>query len=103
MPPLSALNQPVPNPKPAKFKLMKDELTITDDNHAVNLYHERDFGHHTGAIFFLSAQGKYLIEADAFNLLAAPISQTPAAVSSFIDEICFPYAVIHHSYRTPRE
>jgi len=71
------------NPKPAKFKLVNDELTITDGNHVVKLYHERDFGHHAGAIFAYLPKEKILIEADAFNPPATPVTQTPVTISSF--------------------
>lgn len=70
------------NPKPAKFKLVKDELTITDGNHVVKLYHEHDFGHHAGALFAYLPKEKILIEADAFNPPAAAITQAPAVINS---------------------
>jgi glyoxylase-like metal-dependent hydrolase (beta-lactamase superfamily II) len=71
------------NPKPAKFKLVKDELTIGDADHVVKLYHEHGFGHHAGALFAYLPKEKILIEADAFNPPATAITQTPATVSSF--------------------
>lgn len=71
------------NPKPAKFQLVKDQLTLTDGKHEVQLYHQKDFGHHAGTIFAYLPKEKILVEADAFNPPATPITQAPAVISSF--------------------
>jgi glyoxylase-like metal-dependent hydrolase (beta-lactamase superfamily II) len=71
------------NPTPAKFTLVNDELTITDGNHVVKLYHEQNFSHHVGAIFAYLPKEKVIIEADAFNPPATPVTQAPAVVSPY--------------------
>jgi glyoxylase-like metal-dependent hydrolase (beta-lactamase superfamily II) len=60
-----------------------DELTITDGNHVVKLYHQQDFGHNAGTLIAYLPREKVLIEADAFNPPATPVTRTPAVVSPY--------------------
>lgn len=69
------------NPKAAKFKLVRDELTLTDGEHVVKVYHQKDLGHHAGMLFVYLPKEKILIEADSFNPPAAPLTQTPQVIS----------------------
>lgn len=70
-------------PKAAKFQGVKEHLTLTDGEHVVELYHEQGFGHHDGALIAYLPKEKVLVEADAFNPPAAPVTQTPANISPF--------------------
>jgi glyoxylase-like metal-dependent hydrolase (beta-lactamase superfamily II) len=69
------------NPRPAKFNLVADRLTLTDGTRVVELYHLQYFGHNDGAIVAYLPKEKVLVEADAFNPPAAPITQTPAVIN----------------------
>jgi glyoxylase-like metal-dependent hydrolase (beta-lactamase superfamily II) len=71
------------HPKQARFKLVDDHLTLTDGNHVVEIYRQHDIGHHDGLLFAYLPKEKVLVEADAFNPPAAPITQTPAVISPY--------------------
>lgn len=69
------------HPLKAKFKLVKDELTLSDGDHVVQLYRQQNLGHHEGMLFAYLPKEKILIEADSFNPPAAPLTQTPAVIN----------------------
>ena len=71
------------HPKSAKFLGVKDHLTITDGEHVVELYHQTDFSHHDGVLLAYLPKEKVLVEADAFNPPATPVTQAPANISPF--------------------
>jgi glyoxylase-like metal-dependent hydrolase (beta-lactamase superfamily II) len=69
------------NPRPASFKVVSDRLTLTDESQEVDIYHLQEFGHNDGAIVAYLPKEKVLVEADAFNPPAAPLTQTPAVIN----------------------
>jgi len=69
------------NPRPARFKVVSDRLTLTDGSRKVETYHLQQFGHNDGAIVAYLPEEKVLVEADAFNPPAAPLTQTPAVIN----------------------
>jgi glyoxylase-like metal-dependent hydrolase (beta-lactamase superfamily II) len=69
------------SPRSAKFKLVSERLTLTDGSRVVELYHLQHFGHNDGAIVAYLPKEKVLVEADAFNPPAAPITQTPTVIN----------------------
>lgn len=69
------------HPRPAKFELVQDHLRLSDGEQVVELYHLHDFGHNDAALVAYLPKQKVLVEADAFNPPAAPITQTPAAIN----------------------
>lgn len=71
------------NPKSPKFKLVDDKLTLTDGEQVVELYRLHDIGHHEGLLFAYLPKHKVLVEADAFNPPAAPLTKTPDVVSPY--------------------
>lgn len=69
------------HPRPAKFQLVKEHLTLSDGEQVVELYHLQGFGHNDGALVAYLPKEKVLVEADAFNPPPAPITQTPAVIN----------------------
>lgn len=69
------------SPRPPKIKPVGDKLTLNDGDHVVELHHLKNFGHHDGALVAYLPKEKILVEADAFNTPAAPLTQTPAVIS----------------------
>jgi glyoxylase-like metal-dependent hydrolase (beta-lactamase superfamily II) len=69
------------HPRPAKFELVKDHLRLSDGEQVVELYRLHDFGHNDAALVAYLPKQKVLVEADAFNPPAAPVTQTPAAIN----------------------
>jgi glyoxylase-like metal-dependent hydrolase (beta-lactamase superfamily II) len=70
-------------PRSAKFKSVDDTLTLSDGDKVVELYRLKDFGHHDGMLVAYLPQQKILIQADAFNPPAAPLTQTPAVINPY--------------------
>ena len=71
------------HPQPAKFKEVDAKLVLKEGDQVVELYHLEEFGHHDGMLVAWLPRQKILVEADAFNPPAAPLTQTPAVVSTF--------------------
>lgn len=71
------------HPRPAKFRAVKDELLLSDGEHSVQLFRLQDFGHNDGTLVAYLPNEKVLVEADAFNPPASPLTQTPASISPF--------------------
>lgn len=71
------------NPRKASFKLVGDKLTLTDGNQVIELYHQREYGHHDGMLLVYLPKLKVLVEADGFNPPPAPATQTPATISPY--------------------
>ena len=71
------------NPKKPVFKTVKDHMTITDGTHTIELYHQLNFGHHEGMLLVYLPKEKMLLEADGFNPPPQPLTQTPATISPY--------------------
>jgi glyoxylase-like metal-dependent hydrolase (beta-lactamase superfamily II) len=69
------------HPRPAKFELVKEHLTLSDGEQVVELYRLHDFGHHDNMLVAYLPKEKVLIEADGFNPPPAPVTQTPAVIN----------------------
>src|SRR5689334_2604187 len=75
------------NPKKPAFKTVGDHLTLTDGNHVIELYHMQNFNHHDGMLLAYLPKEKVLLEADAFNPPAQPLTQTPATISPYTQSL----------------
>jgi glyoxylase-like metal-dependent hydrolase (beta-lactamase superfamily II) len=71
------------NPRKATFKTVTEQLELTGNGHTLMLYHMQNFGHNDGMLMAYLPKEKILLEADAFNPPAQPITQTPAAISPY--------------------
>jgi glyoxylase-like metal-dependent hydrolase (beta-lactamase superfamily II) len=71
------------NPKKPKFETMGEKKILTDGTHTIELYHMTNFLHNDGIIMAYLPKEKILIEADAFNPPAQPITATPAVISPY--------------------
>jgi glyoxylase-like metal-dependent hydrolase (beta-lactamase superfamily II) len=71
------------NPKKPTFKTVAEKLELTDGNHVIDLYHMTNFGHNDGMLLAYLPKEKVLLEADAFNPPAQPLTQTPAVISPY--------------------
>ena len=71
------------HPRAAQFKTVSEKLVLSDGQQVVELYHLQDFGHNDGALVAYLPNEKILVEADAFNPPAQPLTQAPAAVNPF--------------------
>jgi glyoxylase-like metal-dependent hydrolase (beta-lactamase superfamily II) len=58
-------------------------MVLSFGQKVVELYHLQDFGHNDGALVAYLPNEKILVEADAFNPPAQPLTQAPAAVNPF--------------------
>ena len=76
-----APDQLAQHPRAAKFELVKEHLRLSDGQQVVELYHLQDFGHQDGMLVAYLPKEKVLVEADAFNPPAAPLTQTPAVIN----------------------
>ncbi len=71
------------NPKKPSFKTMTEKMVLTDGSHVIELHHMQNFGHHDGMILVYLPKEKILLEADAFNPPAQPLTKTPATLSPY--------------------
>jgi glyoxylase-like metal-dependent hydrolase (beta-lactamase superfamily II) len=71
------------NPKKPKFETMGEKKVLTDGTHVIELYHMTNFLHNDGMIIAYLPKEKILLEADAFNPPAQPITQTPTIISPY--------------------
>jgi len=71
------------NPKKPKFETMGEKKVLTDGTHVIELYHMTNFLHNDGMIMAYLPKEKILLEADAFNPPAQPITQTPTVISPY--------------------
>lgn len=69
------------NPRSPKIKPVGDKLILSDGEHEVELHHLKNFGHHDGTLVAYLPREKILVEADAFNPPAAPLTQAPAVIN----------------------
>jgi glyoxylase-like metal-dependent hydrolase (beta-lactamase superfamily II) len=66
-----------------KFETVGTKKVLTDGNRVVELHHMQNFGHHEGAIMVYLPKEKILLQADAFNPPAQPVTATPATISPY--------------------
>ena len=71
------------NPRKPTFKTVQEKLVLTGNGHTIELYHMQDFGHNDGMLMAYLPKEKILLEADAFNPPAQPLTQTPATISPY--------------------
>ena len=62
---------------------MTEKKVLTDGNHVIELHHLQGSGHNEGLIVAYLPKEKILVEADAFNPPAQPVTQTPATLSPY--------------------
>src|SRR5437867_697150 len=65
------------------FETMTEQKVLTDGNHVIELHHLQGSGHNEGLIVAYLPKEKILVEADAFNPPAQPVTQTPATLSPY--------------------
>ena len=71
------------NPKKPKFETVGEKKVLTDGTHVIELYHMTNFLHNDGMIMAYLPKEKILLEADALNPPAQPITQTPTVISPY--------------------
>ena len=71
------------NPKKPRFEAMGEKKVLTDGTHVIELYHMTNFLHNDGMIMAYLPKEKILLEADAFNPPAQPITQTPTVIGPY--------------------
>jgi glyoxylase-like metal-dependent hydrolase (beta-lactamase superfamily II) len=71
------------NPKKPSFKTVGEKMVLSDGTHTIELYHMTNFLHHDGMLLAYLPKEKVLLEADAFNPPAQPVTQTPATISPY--------------------
>jgi glyoxylase-like metal-dependent hydrolase (beta-lactamase superfamily II) len=71
------------NPRKPTFKTLTDQMELTGNGHTLVLYHMQNFLHNDGILMVYLPKEKILLEADAFNPPAQPITQTPATISPY--------------------
>ena len=71
------------NPKKPVFKTVKDKMVLSDGKHSIELYHQTNYGHHDGMLLVYLPKEKVLLEADGFNPPPQPVTQTPASISPY--------------------
>jgi glyoxylase-like metal-dependent hydrolase (beta-lactamase superfamily II) len=69
--------------KKPKFETIATKKVLTDGDRVVELHHMQNFGHHEGAIMVYLPKEKILLQADAFNPPAQPVTATPATISPY--------------------
>jgi glyoxylase-like metal-dependent hydrolase (beta-lactamase superfamily II) len=58
-------------------------MVLSDGTHTIELHHMTNFLHHDGMLLAYLPREKVLLEADAFNPPAQPLTQTPATISPY--------------------
>jgi len=71
------------NPKKPSFKTVGEKMVLSDGTHTIELHHMTNFLHHDGMLLAYLPREKVLLEADAFNPPAQPLTQTPATISPY--------------------
>ena len=69
--------------KKASIETMTEKKVLTDGNHVIELHHLQGSGHNEGLVVAYFPKEKILLEADAFNPPAQPVTQTPATISPY--------------------
>jgi glyoxylase-like metal-dependent hydrolase (beta-lactamase superfamily II) len=69
--------------KKPSIETMTEKKVLTDGNHVIELHHLQGSGHNEGLIAAYFPKEKILLEADAFNPPAQPVTQTPATLSPY--------------------
>jgi glyoxylase-like metal-dependent hydrolase (beta-lactamase superfamily II) len=69
--------------KKPTFETMTEKKILTDGNHVIELHHMQGIGHHDGLIMVYLPKEKVLLEADAFNPPAQPVTATPSTISPY--------------------
>ena len=69
--------------KKPSFETMTEKKVLTDGNHVIELHHMQRIGHHDGLLMVYLPKEKVLLEADAFNPPAQPITATPGTISPY--------------------
>jgi len=75
------------NPKKLSIKTVQDHMTLTDGTHTIELYHQQGFGHNEGMLLAYLPKEKVLLEADGFNPPPRPLTQTPATISPYVQNL----------------
>lgn len=75
------------NPRKVSVRYVGEKTVLSDADHVVELHHLKGFSHHDGALIVYLPKEKVLIQADAFNPPANPVTATPANISPFQREL----------------